>query len=105
MVTTCTNGGCRARSGPNGSPLGPRARSGPPLGPRARSGPQRLAAAARNRLAARTSALLGDAEAFDPAAVVGQFVLGFAREKVDQAALHALPLEQGALHLAGDRHL
>src|SRR6188508_1480943 len=44
-------------------------------------------------------------QTLDPAAVVRQFVLGFAGQQVDHAALDALALEQGAGNLAGDRHV
>src|SRR6478672_2508675 len=44
-------------------------------------------------------------QARDPSVVVGQLVLGFAREEIDQAALDALAFEQRAFDLAGDRHL
>src|SRR5439155_11519402 len=45
------------------------------------------------------------AEAVGPGAEVGQLVLRLAGEEVDEAALHALALEQGVVHLACDRHL
>src|SRR5262245_42518 len=57
----------------------------------------------RSRVASGSA--LAAAEARHPALEVGQLVLRFARQQVDQAALHALALEEGVVHLLGDRHL
>jgi len=65
----------------------------------------RALALRRRPLRPPRSGRLAGVEAGHPAAVVGEFVLRLAGKEVNQTALDALALEQGALDLAGDRHL